>query len=300
MQKEKIKLWIRAIRPFSLTGSAIPVTLGAILAMNQDRFQFEYFILSIIAIVLLQASVNLLSDYDDYENKVDTQDSYGSSGVILEKLLTSRQVFRGGIICLIIGCGIGIFLSYERGIMVLILGTIGAIGGYSYTRKPLELKYKGFGAPLVFLLFGPLMVIGSYYVQLQQISAEAFYISIPVGLLTTAILHANDIRDIIHDKKAGIKTLSLVVGINPAKAIYYAMLLFSYIAIIIMCIFKVLPLWSLLCFLTLPSAFANIRTLYHCEMNSPGLISLDKATGKLQAQFGLIMIISIIIGILLL
>ena len=78
MFKGKIKIWLRAVRPFSLIGSIIPVTLGAILALKQNRFQFEYFILSIVVIVLLQAAVNLLSDHDDYENKVDTKDSYGS------------------------------------------------------------------------------------------------------------------------------------------------------------------------------------------------------------------------------
>lgn len=298
MLKEKIKLWLRAVRPFSFTGSVIPVTLGAMLSMKQERFQFGYFVLSIIAIVLLHAAVNLLSDHDDYENKVDTKDSYGSSGVILENLLSSRQVRKGGIICLIAGCLIGIFLSYERGLMVLILGFIGAIGGYSYTGRPLKLKYKGFGAPLVFLLFGPLMVIGSYYVQMQYISVEAFYISIPVGLLTTAILHANDIRDIFHDKKAGIKTLSILVGIYNSKTIYYAMLLLSYISIIIMCIFRVLPLWSLLCLLTLPTAYNNIKVLSRCEVNVSGLITLDISTAKLQAQFSLIMIFSIVLGIL--
>jgi len=298
MLNEKIKLWLRAVRPFSFTGSVIPVTLGAMLAMKQERFQFGYFVLSVIAIVLLHAAVNLLSDHDDYENKVDTKDSYGSSGVILENLLSSRQVRNGGIICLVAGCLMGIFLSYERGLMVLMLGFTGAIAGYSYTGRPLKLKYKGLGAPLVFLLFGPLMVIGSYYVQMQYISAEAFYISIPVGLLTTAILHANDIRDIFHDKKAGIKTLSILVGIYNSKTIYYAMLLLSYISIIIMCIFKVLPLWSLLCLLTLPTAYNNIKVLSRCEVNASGLITLDISTAKLQAQFGFIMIFSIVLGIL--
>lgn len=299
MLKDKSKLWIRAVRPFSFTGSIIPVTLGATIAMKQDRFLFGYYILSVVAIVLLHAAVNLLSDYDDYENKVDTKDSYGSSGVILEKLLSSKQVRRGGFICLLAGCLIGLFLSYERGILVLLLGLLGAIGGYSYTGKPLRLKYKGLGAPLVFLLFGPLMVIGAYYIQMQHISAEAFYISIPVGLLTTAILHANDIRDILSDKKAGIKTLSILVGIYHSKMIYYFMIALSYLSVIVMCFLKVLPLWSLLCLLTLPGAYNNMKSLYRSEVNVSGLITLDKTTGKLQAQFGLIMITSIVLGLLI-
>jgi len=299
MLKGKSKTWLRAIRPFSLTGSAIPVTLGAILSIKYSRFQFGYFILSVFAIVLLQAAVNLLSDHDDFENKVDTKDSYGSSGVILENLLSSKQVRNGGIVCLILGCLIGLFLSFEKGMLILTLGLVGAVGGYSYTGKPLRLKYIGLGAPLVFLLFGPLMVIGSYYVQMQDISAEAFYVSIPVGLLTTAILHANDIRDILHDKKAGIKTLSMLVGRNNAKLIYYVMLLLSYVSILVMSLYGVLSYWSLLCFITLPTAYANVKMLYHAGGSASGIVNLDKSTGKLQAQFGLILILSILLSSLL-
>ncbi|MBU3181200.1 1,4-dihydroxy-2-naphthoate octaprenyltransferase [Clostridium psychrophilum] len=299
MIKEKIKIWLRAIRFFSFTGSVIPVTLGAILAVKQSKFQFTYFILSIFAIVLLHAAVNLISDHDDYEKKVDTRNSYGSSGVILENLLTSKQVNIGGIICLILGSLIGLFLSYEKGLFILVLGLIGAFGGYSYTAKPLMLKYKGLGAPLVFLLFGPLMVVGSYYVQMQHVSVEAFFVSIPVGLLTTAILHANDIRDIIHDKKAGIKTLSINIGKSNAKKIYYGMIILAYVSIIVMILCGILPYLSLLCLITLPIAYKNSKILYNSKLSISGLITLDKSTGKLQAQFGILLIFSILLGFLL-
>jgi len=299
MFKGKIKIWLRAVRPFSLTGSIIPVTLGAILAIKQNKFQFGYFILSVIAIVFLQSAVNLLSDHDDYENKVDTKDSYGSSGVILENLLSSKQVRKGGMLCLILGSLLGLFLSYEKGVLVLIIGLLSALGGYSYTGKPLMLKYKGLGAPLVFLIFGPLMVIGSNYVQIQHVSSVAFYVSIPVGLLTTAILHANDVRDIFHDEKAGIKTLSMLVGKNNAKNIYYGMLLLSYVSIIVMIFYRILPLWSLLCLITLPTAYKNVKALYNSNISISGLINLDKSTGKLQAQFGIILIFSISLSFLI-
>lgn len=91
MTIEKIKLFIRASRPFSLTASAIPVVLGEILALKEPNFNLEYFTLSIIAIVFLQASVNLLNDHDDFINKVDTKESHSSSGVVVEGLLTLKR-----------------------------------------------------------------------------------------------------------------------------------------------------------------------------------------------------------------
>ena len=288
--------WLRAARLFSLTGSVIPVVLGAMLALKESQFYFGYFILSVIAIVLLQAGVNLLSDYDDFINKVDTKDSHGSSGVIFDNLISPKAIRTGGFILIALGSLIGLFLSYQRGWFVLLLGLIGAFGGYSYTGKPLTLKYKGLGIPLVFLLFGPLMVLGSYYVQIQTITFTAVLASIPVGLLTTAILHANDIRDIEHDKKAGIKTLSIIIGRKNAIKIYYGLIILSYGVVLLGSLYKIIPYWSLLCLITIPCAIKLIKKLNASYTSITNIVELDKETAQLQAQFGSLFILSILLS----
>lgn len=284
MTIEKIKLFIRASRPFSLTASAIPVVLGEILALKEPNFNLEYFTLSIIAIVFLQASVNLLNDHDDFINKVDTKESHSSSGVVVEGLLTLKEVYRSGILLLILGCLIGLFLAYNVGIMILILGIVGALCGYFYTGKPLMLKYRGLGAPLVFMIFGPLMTLGGYYLQMEKFTLQSFLISIPTALLTTAILHANDIRDINHDKKAGIKTLSISIGYKNAQKVYSSLIILSYISLIIMVIFKYIPYLSLICLLTVPAAIKNINKLRTSGDSSSNIAELDKESGKLQGH----------------
>jgi len=293
MTNEKFKLFIRASRPFSLTASVIPVTLGGILALNEPGFSFTYLLLSIVAIIFLQASVNLLNDHDDFINHVDTKDSYGSSGVIIEGLLTLKEVYASGILLLILGCLIGLFLSYKRGVVILILGIIGAVFGYFYTGKPLTLKYRGLGAPLVFIIFGPLMTLGGYYLQMQEFTIQALLISIPTALLTTAILHANDIRDINHDKKAGIKTLSIFIGYKKAQLVYSSLIILSYVSLIMMIIYKYVPYLSLICLLTVPAAIKNINKLRTAENSSYNIAELDKESGKLQGQFGILLILSI-------
>ncbi|NOW04219.1 1,4-dihydroxy-2-naphthoate octaprenyltransferase [Clostridium beijerinckii] len=296
MTIEKIKLFIRASRPFSLTASAIPVVLGGILALKEPNFNLEYFIFSIIAIVFLQASVNLLNDHDDFINKVDTKESHSSSGVVVEGLLTLKEVYRSGILLLILGCLIGLFLAYNVGIMILILGIVGALCGYFYTGKPLMLKYRGLGAPLVFIIFGPLMTLGGYYLQMQEFTVQSFLISIPTALLTTAILHANDIRDINHDKKAGIKTLSISIGYKNAQKVYSSLIILSYIYLIIMIVFKYIPYLSLICLLTVPAAIKNINKLRTSGDSSSNIAELDKESGKLQGQFGILLILSILLS----
>ncbi|MCH5138544.1 1,4-dihydroxy-2-naphthoate octaprenyltransferase [Clostridiaceae bacterium UIB06] len=294
--KQKFKIWLRAARPFSLTASIIPVTVGAVFAAKESEFQLMYYLLSLLAAVLLQASSNMLNDYDDFVNKVDTKESGSSSGIIFENLLTPEELSKGGRLLLTLGCMLGLFLALKKGPFILILGTIGALSGYFYTGKPLMLKYRGLGAPLIFIIFGPLMTLGGYFVQLQRVSINVLVLSIPVGLLTTAILHANDIRDIYHDKKARIKTLSIMIGKTNSYYIYYALLSLSYVSVLAMTYYRVTPIWSLLCLITLPTALKNINKLHISNGSTSKLATLDQETAKLQGQFGVILIISILLS----
>ncbi len=295
MKISNIKIWLKAVRPFSFTGSLIPVILGAVMSIGQNRFSTVYLVLSLFGIVLLHASVNLMSDSDDYVNNVDTPESSGSSGVIINKQLSAEAVKKAGKLLLTAGFILGVYMALNRGWVVILLGLIGALGGYSYTGKPLSLKYRGLGAPLVFTLFGPLIVMGSFYIQAQKITLAAILVSIPVGLLTTAILHANDVRDIVHDKKANIKTLSIMIGKDNAKKLYYMLIICSYAAVLIMAFYKLIPYWSLACLITLPAALKCISKLHRSKDNDSNIVVLDKITAKLHAQFGSILAVSILL-----
>lgn len=295
MDSKKLKIWFRAIRPFSLTGSIIPVILGGILAIEKNKFSFIYLILSIIAIVSLQIAVNLISDHDDYVNKVDTVGSYGSSGVILEGLLSEKEVLKGGVVFLFIGSAIGLLLVYLRGIELLILEIVGVILCYSYTGRPLSFKYRGLGTVVVFIVFGPLMTMGSYFTQVQDISLNSFLVSLPIGLLTTAIVHANEIRDISNDKKAGIKTLSMIVGKNSARTIYYMLIIFSYISSLVIVVFGKVPVLTLISLITIPIAIKNLKKLRNLKDSVKDVLVLDIETAQLQGKFGILYILAIII-----
>lgn len=299
MNSIKLKLWMRAIRPFSFTASILPVVLGSIMVINQNNFSLFYLILSLLGVVMLHAGVNLVSDHDDYINKVDTAESSGSSGVIIENLLSYKDILKAGKVLLISGFAVGIFLTYSRGWVILILGLIGALGGYSYTGKPLTLKYRGLGAILVFLIFGPLLVVGSYYVQAQAISLAAVLVSIPIGLLTTAVLHANDIRDIIHDKKAGIKTLSIIIGRRNAEKFYCGLLICSYVIVILLVLYRIVPFWSLACLVTIPEAIKVMKKLLAKDVNNTNIKDLDKETAKLQAEFSSVLVLSILLPVII-
>lgn len=289
--KGNVKIWLRSFRVFTLTGSVIPVILGSILARGTMGFNAAVFVMEVFTIAALQIAANLINDYDDFEKHVDTKESYNSSGVLVDGLLSGKQVKYAGCLLFMLGGLSGIYLIVYGGTVIFYLTITGLIGGYFYTRKPFEFKYRGLGIPLVFLLFGPFPVLGAYYIQTHSFSVQAMVLSILTGLLTTNILHANDIRDIPTDKKAGIKTLAIIAGEKRAKVIYCSFTLFAFLILLISVFTRTVPIISLVVFLSLPVALGNIRQVY--SANKQEIINIDQKTAKLQAMFGILLIVSI-------
>ncbi len=287
----KVSTWLQAIRLPTLTASVIPVTLGGMLAYNAHAVKIYSFFLSVIAMTFFQITSNLINDVDDFKNRVDTKESLGSSRVIVDALLTQKQVMTAAIIFFVIALVIGVYLAVISGIFILLLGFLGAASAYFYTRKPFCFKYKGYGVPLVFLMFGPLPVLGSYYVSVGSFSLTPVLLSIPVGLLTTAILHANDLRDIAHDKKAGIKSFAIVLGTKYAQLFYTLLLAASFVSVLLLIVFAQLAIWSLIVFLSAPVAFILIHRMNSLEK----MKSLDHKTAGLQLVFGILLLVSLIL-----
>jgi len=292
---QKMKFWIRAIRPHTLSATIIPVTMGAVLVIKEGVFHWGYLLLSLITMILIQSAVNLINDHDDYINKVDTKESLGSSRVVAEEKLTAKELYIVGSILVAVAFVLGVIISAQRGWFIFVIGLCGIALVYSYTGKPLRLKYRGLGFIIIFIVFGPLALMGSYYVQALTLSREALILSIPIGMLTTAILQANDLRDMQHDKLAGIKTLSIIIGKERGETVYRGLILLPYAFLIAMIFFDTLPNWSVMVFLTLPSANSNIKTFSNPGKMTSNIIELDKKTAQLQAQFGVLLIASVLL-----
>ncbi|MGB8720989.1 MAG: prenyltransferase, partial [Desulfobacterales bacterium] len=156
-------VWFQATRPFSLTASVLPVVIGAVLAASvEGSVDWPLFPLIVACSLLFHIGTNMVSDYFDYRRGVDRDETYGSSRVLLEGLLTPKQLLAAGIILFAVGFSLGLLLVAVRGWPIFILGVIGLLGGWFYTGGPVAYKYVALGDILVFILMGPLMVIGSY------------------------------------------------------------------------------------------------------------------------------------------
>ena len=281
---------MRAVRIPTLTAAVIPVALGGIIAYNEHYFNPLCLILAAVAMTFFQIASNLINDVDDFNNKVDTKESLGSSRVIVDDELTQKQVLTAAKLFFFTAVTIGIYLTVVSGPVIFILGLLGAASAYFYTRKPFSFKYHGYGIPLIFLMFGPLPVLGSYYLAAGTLSLKPILLSIPVGFLTTAILHANDLRDIRHDAKAGIKSFAMVLGQRKAKIFYLFLIVASFISIPVFYLSGILSAWSFLVFLSAPLA----ALLIHIS-NGTDFKALDHKTAGLQMLFGLLLLISSIL-----
>lgn len=295
---QKLRIWLRACRALSFTASLAPVCVGAALTIYYgDKADWLLFPLVIICSLLFHAGANLINDYFDFKTGSDDNTSFGVIHVLTEGILKPNQILYAAWVSFGLGFSLGLFLAAIRGLPMLLLGAIGLIGGYCYTGRPFAFKYIGAGDILVFLLMGPLMVIGSYFALTGIFDSKVLYVSLPVGFLVTAILNSNNIRDIIRDRQINIKTFACILGEKNSKAEYFILVSASFLSIIIMILKGILPPVSLLVFLSLPLGVKNIKKVLNCQTNKPQMLALiDVETAQLQLLFVALLIVSLILA----
>ena len=311
---ERVKLWSVAVRAFSFPASIVPVILGSAYAFYDFRrvetsgsFSWYLFALALIAGMLYHIGCNLINDYYDYRHGLDREGAFGGSGVLVSNAMSPKEVLGGAVTTLALGSLVGLLLVWQlhlRGIAfgwpLVAIGVIGLIGSVWYTSGKASAKYNALGSPLVFLLMGPGMVLGAYIVQTGEFSLNALLASLPVGFLVAAILQANDTRDIVDDRSAGIHTVATLLGPSGARRYYSTLVFAPYISLVLLYVAGVLPVWCLGALITLPLAlqlhglFQKVR-----DEKSELLHPTIENTAKLHMGFGLLMTIGLIVGGLL-
>ncbi|MCX7879277.1 MAG: 1,4-dihydroxy-2-naphthoate octaprenyltransferase [Ignavibacteria bacterium] len=298
----KLKLWFMATRPFSFTASIIPVLFALVLAiyLNESSINWWLFPVALFGAVSFHIGANLVSDYYDFKFGIDTKETYGGSRILVENLLPPASILRAGLISFAFGFSVGLILVYVRGYEVLLMGLAGLFCGLFYTFSRKGLKYIALGDVAIFIAFGPLLVIGSYFSLTGVYGWNILWYSLPIGFLVVAILHANNTRDLFNDMKANIKTIPIFLGLKGSQIYYYFLIFGAYLLVILQVITKSLGPYSLLVLLTLPVALQNTKSIATAKSNDINpIIALDVKTAQLHMQFGLLLIISIILNILL-
>lgn len=216
-----------AARPKTLSAAAAPVLLGAGLAAHHHVFVWLPALAALVGALLIQIGTNLGNDYYDFLRGGDTQARLGPTRVTQAGLLRPQQVFRGMVFVLAAAFGVGIYLVSVGGLPVVAIGIASLICAVAYTGGPFPLAYHGLGDLFVFLFFGLIAVGGTYWVQGLSWPTDALLLGAGIGALNTAILVANNLRDIDTDRAAGKRTLAVRLGRVGTRVEYSVLLLLA-------------------------------------------------------------------------
>ncbi|MBY6035385.1 1,4-dihydroxy-2-naphthoate octaprenyltransferase [Fictibacillus nanhaiensis] len=292
------KVIFASTRPISLTASVIPVLFGTILALQWTDMNWTTFLLTLFGAVFLQCGTNLVNDYFDHVKGADLEGSLSPSGVIDRKEMTPRQVYVTGIIFFSISIIIGLILTALTGPVVLYIGIPSLLVGYFYTATRYALAYNALGEVASGSTLGILAVVGSFYTQTLNVNSEVFLAAIPNALLVMAILHANNLRDFDTDKQIGKTTIAGLIGRNASQIEYFILLLGTYISLIGLVLLDILPVWSLIAFITLPIAIKALKIAVS-TWEPKQLNKVLGLTALLHLSFGVLLCIGTVTGIFL-
>jgi 1,4-dihydroxy-2-naphthoate octaprenyltransferase len=285
------------VRPFSFTASLLPVSVGGAIAWSQGRMHWLLFIAALLGGLGLHIGTNVTNEIYDVRHGIDSITSPRMSMAILKGRVSEREAFAIAWSGFVLALLMDILLALNRGWPIILLGLIGFIGGYFYTAPPFQYKYRALGLPLVFLLMGPLMVIGSYYAVTGAFDPSLLVVSLPVGLLVTAILHGNEWRDVAEDTRHGFTTLSAQLGREGAHWLYVMLVLGAYVAVGLAVMVGALPKLALLTLLSLPLMAWILRA---AELGAEGhlraIAMIDLMTARLHGAFGALLLLGLVAG----
>lgn len=293
-QPSRWRIWLLAVRYFSFTASVIPIAIGSVLALIDRRFDPILFVVMILAAIACHAGANLANDYFDHIKGIDSPESLGPSKAIREAWLTPGEVKRGMIVSFAIATALGLVIVSQTGWQILALALASLAAAYFYTGGPKPLGYMALGEVTVLIFMGPVMIGGSYYVLAGRLTWDPMLLSIPIGFIVAAILHANNIRDIDLDRKAGKTTLATLLGRRGANIEYLVLVVGAYLVTLIV-IQRDPALWPIvLVFASVPAAIAMLRLIFSPAVG-PALNIAVRKTAGLHLRFGSLMTLGLLV-----
>lgn len=291
-----IGLWLRAARPRTLPAAIAPVLVGTAAAYAvAESLHWGAFIAALVGSILIQIGTNLANDYSDARRGADTSDRLGPVRVTSAGLITPKRVLIATWIAFAGAVAAGLYLVAVAGPVILLVGAASIVAGVLYTGGPRPYGYAGLGEVFVFVFFGLVAVNGSYFVQLERLDWLPFGMSVAVGLLSTAILVVNNVRDIETDRRAGKITLAVRIGRQRARQLFLATVVGSFAAVVITVILGEATAWALLVFASAPLAIRPVR-LVQSRVDGPALNAALAETGLLLASFGVTLSVGLVLG----
>lgn len=293
--RSPVHIWVMAARVRTLPAAIAPVLVGTSLALGAGHFAALAFLAALLGAIFIQVGTNLSNDYSDARRGADAEDRLGPVRVTAGGLVPPRQVliatyltFGAAVLC-------GVYLVVVAGPELIAVGAASILAGVLYTGGPRPYGYEGLGEVFVFLFFGIVAVTGSYFVQVQALPWQAFACAVPVGLLASAILVVNNVRDLETDRRAGKRTLAVRLGRERTRGLYAAMVVGAFLLPLLLWLAGGMTPWLMLSWLAAPIA-APVIKLVRTRVDGPSLNGALAKTGALQLVFCLLLSAGILAG----
>lgn len=290
--------WMLAARPKTLPAAVSPVLVGTALAVRDGAFRPLPALAAMLGALLLQIGVNLANDYFDYVRGIDTHERKGPARVTQSGLIPPARVRLAMILIFALATLIGVYLILAGGAPILAIGVASILSALAYSGGPFPLASHGLGDLFVFIFFGLCAVGGTYWVQAKMFSPLIILAAVPMGLLITAILVVNNYRDIDSDRKAGKRTLAVMLGRRGARIEYVLLLAVSYLAPLLLWLGYDLSPIVLLPLVSLPLALPLIRTLFSTT-EGPILNKTLAGTARLALVYSILFSIGLFLPVLI-
>lgn len=234
-----LSIWLAAIRPKTLLISVAPILLSQVLVLQEicqsgqlghGLFSPSLAVLILTCALCLQIAVNLANDYYDYISGVDTEDRLGPDRAAEQGLLSPQAIHNAYRVFLALGIVAGLSLIWHSHAYMSLLGLVCIFAVMTYSAGPLPLAYHGLGELSVLIVFGPIAILGGFFVQLSYLTVDVIGPALAMGALASAVMLVNNIRDIASDQAAGKNTLAAYVGEKGSKYLYGIFLLIALMA----------------------------------------------------------------------
>jgi 1,4-dihydroxy-2-naphthoate octaprenyltransferase len=289
------RIWLMAARPRTLPAAVAPVLVGTALAATGGTFKVLTFLAALVGALFIQVGTNLSNDYSDARRGADTEDRLGPVRVTAGGLVPPRQVLIATYVAFGVAVLAGAYLIATAGWELLLVGAASILAGVLYTGGPRPYGYEGLGEVFVFLFFGVVAVTGSYFAQTEELDWEAFVLAVPVGLLASAILVVNNVRDLETDRRAGKRTLAVRLGRARTRILFVAMLVGAFASAPLPWVLGSLSPWLLASWLAAPLAVPLVRVV-RTRTDGPSLNGALAGTGRLQLVFCMLLSAGLLAG----
>jgi len=291
-----LKTWIVSTRPWSLVMTFVATCLAGVLAYTVGRFNIFLFLLTMIGLLIAHSAANMANDWYDVKHGVDENapaSKYRPHPLLFGEI--DKKQYKLAVISLyIIGLCIALYLTWIRGLPILMFTVLGVLLGVFYTADPIKLKHHSLGEISVFLAFGPLMGGGAFYAITGVFSWGPLLAATPIGLVVALVLLANNIRDKDYDAKMGIKNITIGKEESTGLGYYKALLASAYVTTGVLIAVRVFSPYAIISFLSIKEAL-NILNSFNEKIP----LNADQLTAQLALHFGVLLTLGELLNVLI-